>query len=208
MNRCAICGARITDPEPFILFHSAATDEDVVACDACEEQVEVLLRGQSKAAVNKAKRYFASFDSQIKNRAVKKYLRGLMDTDAENPDRGSESAARDGAFAARVKGSFFVSDDESDEGAFVKEPKKPEVQYSSGSSGWIRILRTTVMLVLVLGMLGGIISGVGLMENAPGIGLLVIILTIPIALVSASGIMVFLDMAEDIRAIRDKLEGQ
>ena len=79
---------------------------------------------------------------------------------------------------------------------------------ASSSSGWISALRAFVYVVLVVGILGSLIAGLVILGDAPAVGLLIMIGGIIVSILSAAAVMVFLDMATDVRAIRQLLENE
>ena len=75
-------------------------------------------------------------------------------------------------------------------------------------SGWIKFLKAVAMIWMVVSMLGSIIYGVivSIKYEKIGLGLLAIAVGCILALVIAAAVMVFLEMAEDVRGIRGILE--
>jgi uncharacterized Zn finger protein (UPF0148 family) len=75
-------------------------------------------------------------------------------------------------------------------------------------SGWIKFLKTVAMIWMVVSMLGSIIYGliVAIKYERVGLGLLTIAVGCILTLVIAASVMVFLEMAEDVRGIRGILE--
>ena len=77
----------------------------------------------------------------------------------------------------------------------------------STSSKWIQILKTVSIMWLVVGILASLIYGIMFMlGKRVGLGLLVIIAGGSVSFVVAAAVMVFLDMAADVRKIRGMLE--
>ncbi len=81
----------------------------------------------------------------------------------------------------------------------------PQSQKSTqpSSSVWVSMLRIFAMLALIAGITVSIHIG-SLFDGLPSFA--VILLGIVLSILSVAGIMVFLDMAADIRVIRQKLE--
>ena len=79
---------------------------------------------------------------------------------------------------------------------------------SAQPSGWIRFLKAVAMIWMVVSMLCSIIYGliVAIKYEKIGLGLLAIAVGCILALVIAAAVMVFLEMAEDVRGIRGILE--
>ena len=77
---------------------------------------------------------------------------------------------------------------------------------SVSSSMWVSVLRGVAWAVIIIGILASIIGGVTLMSRQGLLGLVVIILGCAVSVLSVAGIMVFLDMADDLRTIRSLVE--
>ena len=80
-------------------------------------------------------------------------------------------------------------------------------QQATKSSGWVKLLRTVAIVGIVLGCLLSVLTGAGIMLSAGTlaavvVGLLVMIVGSLMAFISAASIMIFLDMATDVKAIR------
>lgn len=86
----------------------------------------------------------------------------------------------------------------------------------SDSSIWVKLLRIVAYAAIICGCLMSLLIGCILIfradpaNRAAGIlvGLAIIIGGVVASFLSAAAIMVFLDMASDLRAIRNKTEGR
>ncbi len=90
-----------------------------------------------------------------------------------------------------------------------REDRQPSVK----ASGWVTLLRVVAIINIVLGCLLSLILGVGVMLSGqvPGflgvlLGLLIMGAGVLLSFVNAATIMVFLNMAADIRTIRAAAE--
>lgn len=72
-------------------------------------------------------------------------------------------------------------------------------------TSWITMIRTVMWLVIIVDIIASLAVGVTIVEVSPWIGFLVIIVGILLTLILNAAIMIFLDMADDIHAIRQKL---
>lgn len=82
------------------------------------------------------------------------------------------------------------------------------------SSFWVKILRFVAYVTIVCGCLVSLIAGVGIALGASSenqvaavvVGILIFLFGTFLSLVGSASIMVFLDMANDLRAIRGQME--
>ena len=78
------------------------------------------------------------------------------------------------------------------------------------STLWITLLRGAAYVILILGILSSLVYGIMLLINGKGgvwtLGVIVIIGGCLLSVLSIAGIMVFLDMAADIRILRVLME--
>lgn len=82
----------------------------------------------------------------------------------------------------------------------------------SGSSFWIKLLRTVAYLAIICGCMLSLIIGFVMIFGADAdhratgilVGIAIIVLGSVFSLLGSAGIMVFLDMANDLRAIREQ----
>lgn len=96
-----------------------------------------------------------------------------------------------------------------DRGEFELKQKLLMTQQTAAPSvsSWIGMLRGSAYIVLFAGILASLFFGISLMKSGPVlIGLAVLIIGVIISLLSVAGLMVFLDMASDISAIRQRIE--
>ena len=82
-----------------------------------------------------------------------------------------------------------------------------EAENSSSFSGWINFLRVIAYFFLIGGMITSFAVGITMIRHSVT-GWLVIVLGTLCSFASMAGIMVFLDMAGDIRKIRAMLESE
>ena len=84
----------------------------------------------------------------------------------------------------------------------------------SRSSFWVKLLRTVAYLAIICGCLMSLIIGCVMIFGADAdhrttgilVGIAIIVIGIVCNLLAASGIMVFLDMASDLRTIRKQMD--
>ena len=77
----------------------------------------------------------------------------------------------------------------------------------SYSSSWATLLRSVIYIFLAIDILAALAGGIALIAGGQAVlGLVVLVVGCMMALISAAGIMVFLDMAVDVSRIRQLLE--
>ena len=92
----------------------------------------------------------------------------------------------------------------------IEDAKKslPEDDSSTRSSGWIKMLKAIAIIWMIASMLASTAYGIVLMieYDKTGLGVLSIAVGCFLALIITAAVMVFLDMAADVRRIRGMLE--
>lgn len=93
-------------------------------------------------------------------------------------------------------------------GGYVEEgQEEPENHRTGTASIWVSLLRFIAWMEIIGGCIGAIVLGVGLGEALdPALGAGVTIIGIISSFIISSAIMVFLDMAADIRTIRKRVK--
>ena len=76
----------------------------------------------------------------------------------------------------------------------------------NSSSGWIRGLNVFSWVAFFAIIIAGLVIASPFLREAPGYGVLIIIVAFLLAFLSVAGTMVFLGMASDLKAIRKNLE--
>lgn len=76
------------------------------------------------------------------------------------------------------------------------------------SSKWVSLIRTLMWLVIAVGVIASLTAGVvlGIESESPILAFVIMVGGILFTLLLNAAIMIFLDMADDIRAIRQKLD--
>ena len=190
MSKCPICGKQITNEEPLCLFFSEKKNEAVYCCDVCEKQMDVLMTTQEPATLKKAINYFYTYANEVDDREVKEHLQQIIDSNAEVMEELSAKKEKQKPISERQK-DYFSDKAKSD----------------SDTSFWISAMRFFAYVGMIAIFIAGIAMSIPLFETKGmgGIGFMVIVLSIIISVISTGGIMIFLDMAEDLKYIRNRL---
>lgn len=190
MNRCAICGAKIESQDPrsiLFLFHSEKTGREYYGCETCAKQLSRLVESSRPEAAKAALNYFTDHLESIEEPEVREHLSKFLES---NANAANEPDQTEGTRKSIGEQKPFA-----------------EKSASEGTSGgWINGLRAFAWIAIIIGVVGGLIGGASLIEISPGVGVLVIGLCVVASFLSVGALMVFLDMAEDIRRIRMALE--
>lgn len=72
--RCAVCGAALKEPHPYVLYHSEKTQEESFACALCAQQLLTLMQEEEPQALKSALDYFAGHAERIKRMADRDLL--------------------------------------------------------------------------------------------------------------------------------------
>jgi len=190
MKKCPVCGKQITGEEPMFLFYSEKRGEEMYCCDACEKQMDILMNTQEPAALKKAINYFYTYAAETDDDEVRDHLQQMIDSNADVMDEMAAKKEKQKPVSERQKDYF--ADREASE---------------AGTSFWISAMRFFAYIGMIAMIIAGIVFSIPffMAEGGAGIGFVVIVLSIVVSLLSTCGIMVFLDMAEDLKYIRNRL---
>ena len=119
---------------------------------------------------------------------VKTYLSDMVINNADIVDELANKAEKKKPVSERQKDYF-------------EDRKEAE----SSTSGWISGLRFFAWFSLIAIIIIGLILGVPFFGYETGIGFAIILSSIIIGFLSVAGIMVFIDMAEDVKYIRNHI---
>lgn len=190
MDKCPICGKLITGDEPLSLFFSEKKNEAVYCCDVCEKQMDVLMKTQEPTTLKKAINYFYTYADEVDDHEVKEYLLQIIDSNAEVMEELSAKKEKQKPISERQK-NYFSDKAKSD----------------SDTSFWISAMRFFAYVGMIAFFIVGIALSIPLfeMKGMGVLGFMVIVLSIIISVVSTGGIVIFLDMAEDLKYIRNSM---
>lgn len=103
-----------------------------------------------------------------------------------------------------------LSNNQEDVQEEYEQEKVTNLQSNAYPTLWISLLRAAAYLLMILGILSSVIYGITLLINGRGgiapLGIIVIIGGCLLSILSVAGIMVFLDIAMDIRKVRTLME--
>lgn len=77
--QCAICGAALHEPRPYVLYHSEKTQEESFACPACAQHLLTLMQEDDTAVLQQSLDYFAEYSEALKCIADKDLLAVLAE---------------------------------------------------------------------------------------------------------------------------------
>ena len=185
-EKFAVCGEKL--PENATVLFVASDGNDVKICNVCKNHIDVLksnnddyeLGGEQLSSYLQSAKYLNSFKKQIKNKEILINLKNFID----------------------VEDSLIEKID--DENYSDQQP----------SSHWIKIMRIFVWITSVSIFIIGIILGI---NNSWNYSCLLAFFDFPvfftyfiisfiIAFFTLAMTMIFLDMAQDIKAIRNNTE--
>ena len=77
---------------------------------------------------------------------------------------------------------------------------------TEGGSGWVSLLRTMAVIVLIAGIISALAGGITLMAVHVLLGLVVLVLGVLVSFISVATVMIFLGLASDVRESRMTLQ--
>lgn len=84
--------------------------------------------------------------------------------------------------------------------------QETDASNETSSIGWVSLLRAVAAIAIVVGIIASIAAGITIGEESAVLGFLVAAGGSLFTLILNAAVMIFLDMADDIRAIRHKLD--
>ena len=190
MTKCCICGAKLTNPDAPVLFFSENTGAEKCVCDNCDAQMTVLMECQEPASVKKAINYFYTCIEDIDDGEVKSHVADMIENNSDVVEELSEKDRKAKPVSERQK-DYFAD--------------KAKAAEESVSSVWIEGMRIFLWLAFIIIVISGIVCGGSLLKLRPGLGLGIIAGAIIGGFLLVAGLMIFLEMAEDLKYIRKKL---
>lgn len=191
MRKCCVCGSKITNPEPYVFFCSEISNEEMYGCDTCETQMTNLMEGQDVSSVKKAINYFYTYIDEVENKEVKAYLSDMVINNAEIVEELARKEEKKKPISERQKDYF---------------ENRREAENST--SGWISGLRFFAWISCIAIIVFGLFFGVPFLGNELGIGVAIILSSIIFGFLSVAVIIVFADMAEDVKCIKNHIQNK
>jgi len=150
--------------------------DEQVVCEACEKKFELLYNSTDKQRKLTICKFFKERAERCQDPEVREHLKELL---------------REGGY-----------DEKEPTGTGVSLPPPAE------ESGWGTLLRLLVWLEILGGCIGSVAMGTGLGTafDAPALGVGISIVGILMSFILSAAVMVFLDMASDIRSIRNQMK--
>lgn len=190
MESCAICRNKLDTNEPMVIFTSVASNKDFCACSECERQLNRIIDTTNPAEFKKAINYIYGYSKSSQNREVRNYLKEYIDNNAS-------AVVEDPALQDHKNSNPPNRDYYRD---MIDESQ-------SGSDGWIFGMKVLSWLIFFATIIAGVIIAIPNFrygESLLGIALILISCIVAFALVGTT--IVFLNMAQDIKEIRHRLE--
>ena len=190
MKKCCVCGAKITNPDPYVLFYSETTDSEMNCCPNCERQMTVLLECQDPSEVKKAINYFYTYIDEIDDKEVRQQLTDIIENNAEAIDELTEKQFKAKPISERQKDYFADRNNE------IKE---------SSATGWVLGMRFFGWVTYILLIIMALVLGCSVFKYSVAYGLGIIIGIPAVGFIGIAKMMIFIDMAEDVKYIRNQL---
>jgi DNA-directed RNA polymerase subunit RPC12/RpoP len=194
MNKCAICGREFDAAEPLVLFSAPKTHTDYYACSSCERQINRVLESKDPDEYRKALNYIYTFAAETQNHDIKAYLTEFLENNADH-EILKKLVVMNGPDLVMGK-------------LKTKDYYQTTTAYPTDTDGWIAGMKILLWIAFIA------IVGIGISIAAPffryqiGLGILIVVLSLVVAFMTVAGSMVFLNMAQDIRAIRNKQDSE
>ncbi|MCL2774389.1 MAG: hypothetical protein FWD71_13710 [Oscillospiraceae bacterium] len=180
---CDICGEIL--PEHYVVYETDK-GENFEVCDLCRKHIDNLLNEKDKKILEPSIEYFNRYlyIQKIKSKVVADYVKSII----ENPN------------SHLPKDKQKVQNNTSQDYVYQSNDKQKT------SSGWIKGMRIFAWIAFCAIIIIGIVISVPFWDNSPFIGVVSVLGGFVTAFLSVAFIMIFLDIAEDIKAIRNNTE--
>lgn len=188
MKYCCVCGAKIAVEEPLVFFHAKGTNKEMYGCSTCEKQMSILEESQDSSLVKKAVNHFYTYIDEVENQEVKEFLDDIVTNNADVVEELAEKAERKRSVSVRQKDYFSEREN-----------------MGNTSSGWTAGLRIAAWSMFIVIIFAGLIYGVQSFRYSVGTGFVIIISSAIAAFLCVAGLMVFLELADNIRDIRNQI---
>lgn len=199
MDKCCVCAVNVRE-DAYVFGESEKRKCTFYLCEHCEAQMNRLTESQNYQEIAEAVKYFENRLDKVEDEAIKEQLRDMLEANAA---AAKDMKTNPNAKRASVSSGTVYVKRERFEDAPINQPQN----YGDGSV-WISGLRFFAKLFLVLAIIVGVVVCADLWNanTAYAVGFM---LGIWIAgFITTAGIMIFIDMAMDIRHIRKQLSGK
>jgi len=191
MDKCRVCGGNITQEEPLYLYFSERDDVDVYACAKCEKQMNIIMESQEPSDVKKAINYFYTFIDETNDSEVRRFLKDVIANNVSMVEDLELKKEKQKPITERQKDYF--SD-------------RKEIESNHSASGWIAGCKVLAWIAFLAIVIAGISIASPFFSRDIGIGIGIVALSFVVAFSSLGVLMVFLDMASDIKMLRNSYE--
>lgn len=182
---CCICGSDLMENSTILFMNKNGVCKEI--CTKCAKDVEYIENSIDCNAISGAVNRLKRLLNNISDAEVKRVVNELV----------SDGRQRILNFDKDEMSSYKIETGEEDDPAL------------GNSSAWIKGLKTIAWIMFFTIIILGFTIGINLgSETNGGVGFIICFISIVCAFISVAGIMVFLDMAEDIKTIRNELKNK
>lgn len=187
METCSMCSRAIESSEPAFLM------EESPICSKCEKQLAVFSSSYDPGEMKSASAYlFNCSERPSTRREVSEYLLNLLqDNEAYVSDIVAKAKSKTEKARHSAPSSFSYA-------------AQKNANESSASSIWIKGMRLIAWVLFAAIVIAGVV--IGFAAGEAWIGFLIVLGSVIGAFVSVAFIMIFLEMAENIKEIRDNTQ--
>ncbi|MGI6695124.1 MAG: hypothetical protein ACOX6O_02640 [Christensenellales bacterium] len=192
MKRCPICNGFVVQEAPMILFFSQKTNDEVLVCPFCEKHLNSIMESEKPNEIRAAINYFYNHVSKIEDEETQKFVYELIDNNA--------------SIVKQLEQEKQQVEYQNEHRDFFSDTHR-SINTESNSDFWISGLKGFAWFVFASILLCGILFSIPAFNTYHGetIGFVILILAFVLAFLTVALLMVFLNMAKDIRAIRNNL---
>lgn len=198
MKKCCVCRSPITNDDPAILFIGQAGDDKEV-CVTCERKAEVLMEdGSSPDEIKESINYLYTCIKSAHDSEVASFLENIIEEssavifEAENKKATIKPMNLESANAEPVntskKRDYFSE----------KKTEAEENKTSHAGNFWISGMKTIAWFAFFGIIIGGITLATLVGQDNGSITFLIVVVSIIVAFLSVSMLMVFLNLAQDV----------
>ena len=178
MEKCDICGNELLKNSA---TYETDNNEEVRVCKICENHIDTLQNSNNIENLKESKSYFSPYIKELANEEVLDFLKDIIKI-----------------------GTSFLKESKQDEQSNISKNYHNQSNIRSNiTSWWIRGMRIFAWIAFFGIIIIGLVISVPFWEdNASHIGFVIIMGSFIAAFLLVAILMIFLEMAEDIKEIR------
>lgn len=178
---CCICGNDSMENSEILFMDKNSVFKEI--CAKCAKDIEFIENSKDCSVVSGAVNRLERLLSNIQDTAVKRVVNEIV----------SDGRQR------------VLNFDKDEAGGYETETGEEDYLALGNSSAWIQGLRVIAWIMFFTIIILGLTIGINLASEINGVvGFIIVFISIVSAVISLVGVMVFLDMAEDIKTIRNE----